>query len=110
MTELKYLPNDPRQAVEAMLKLTEDLVARIEIESNSLAVNDGTTFTMNESSKEAAIDVYQQASNEFHMRVNEFMGLDKSLIEKLDSAQESLKQSTKNNLKILAKLQPKDAE
>ena len=108
MTQPKLLPEEPRQAVETMLKLTEELVARIEIETNAVAANDGTTFTVNEESKETVIDLYQQAANEFHQRLNEFQGVDKGLIAKLETAQNSLGQTTKNNLALLKKLQPEE--
>ena len=107
MTE-KILSNDPRQAVEEMLKVTEELVARIEIETSAVATNDGTTFTMNEGNKEHVADVYEKAAAEFHARIHEFSQVDKGLIEKLNDAQQSLGQSTKSNLKLLKKLQ--DAE
>ncbi len=99
------LSNNPRQAVEEMTTITEELIARIEIETNALATNDGTTFTMNEESKEYIANVYEKAAAEFHGRINEFKKVDKMLIGKLDSVQKSLGQSTKNNLKLLEKLQ-----
>lgn len=110
MTQPKYLPEDPQQAVETMLRITEEMIARIEIETNAVAINDGTTFTMNEQNKETVIDVYQQAANEFHERVNEFRNVDKTLIEKLDMAQKSLGESTKTNLALLEKIQPQEGE
>jgi hypothetical protein len=104
MTE-QVLSNDPRQAVEEMLKITEELVARIETETSAVATNDGTTFTMNEENKESVANVYEKAADEFHARLHDFDRVDKGLIEKLSAAQQSLGQSTKNNLKLLAKLQ-----
>lgn len=103
----KILSKDPRQAVEEMVTITEELVARIEIETSAVAGNDGTTFTMNEMNKEHVADLYGKAAQEFHTRINEFKKVDKALIEKLDAAQKSLGQSTKNNLKLLEKLQDK---
>ena len=109
MTDQKHLlSKDPRQAVEEMIKITEELTARIEIESHSVAINDGTTFTMNEMNKESVADMYQQAANEFHARLNDFRQVDKGLIQKLEQAQQSLAQSTKNNLKMLEKIIPED--
>ena len=111
MTEAKkVLSDDPRQAVEEMITITEELVARMEIETNAVATNDGTTFTMNEGNKEHVADIYEKAANEFHARLNEFRQVDKNLIAKLDTAQQSLGQSTKNNLKLLDKLQEANDE
>jgi seryl-tRNA synthetase len=101
----QILSNDPRQAVEEMLKITEEVIARIEIETSAVATNDGTTFTMNEANKEYVADIYENAANEFHKRIHEFDRVDKGLIGKLDAAQKSLGQTTKNNLKLLKKLQ-----
>ncbi len=105
MTEQKILSSEPRQAVEEMLKITEELVARMEMETTAVATNDGTAFTMNEENKEHVADVYAKAADEFHARIHEFRQVDKSLIAKLDAAQKSLGQSTKNNLALLEKLQ-----
>jgi len=99
------LSNDPRQAVEEMIKITEELEARVEIESNAVATNDGTTFTTNEMNKEYVANFYEQAASEFRARLDEFRQVDKGLIEKLEKAQASLGQSTKNNLAMLAKMQ-----
>jgi hypothetical protein len=109
MTDKKHLlSKEPRQAVEEMIKITEELAARIEIESNAVAVNDGTTFTMNEMNKEAVADMYHQAAAEFQERLEEFRQVDKALIRKLEAAQNSLGESTKNNLALLEKLQPEN--
>ena len=109
MTEQKQiLSTDPKQAIKDMITITEELVARIEIETSAVATNDGTTFTMNESNKEHVADVYEKAAAEFRARVPEFRKVDKTLIAKLEEAQKSLGQSTKNNLKLLEKLQDKE--
>jgi hypothetical protein len=99
------LSKEPRQAIEEMIKITEELVARMEIETSAVATNDGTTFTMNEMNKEHVADLYTQAAHEFHARIDEFKTVDKTLIAKLEKAQKSLGQSTKNNLALLKKLQ-----
>lgn len=108
MNKPAHLPNDPQQAVETMLKITEDLVAVIEAETTAVATNDGTTFAMNEPMKETVIDVYQEAANEFHDRLAEFRNVDKTLISQLTTAQNSLKQTANNNLKLLEKLNPEE--
>lgn len=103
----QVLSSDPRLAVEEMISITEELVARIEIETNAVATNDGTTFTMNEGSKEHVADVYEKAANEFRIRLVEFENVDKGLVAKLEAVQKSLGQTTNNNLKLLKKLQDK---
>ena len=109
MTEAKkILSDDPRQAVQDMITITEEMIARIDIETNAVATNDGTAFTMNEGSKEHVAEVYEKAANEFHERVDEFRTVDKTLIQKLEATQKSLGESTKSNLKLLEKLQPKE--
>ncbi len=105
--EKNILSKDPRQAVEEMLTITEELVARMEIETNAVAGNDGTTFTTNEMNKEHVADLYTKAANEFHNRLDDFDQVDKGLIQKLTEAQKSLGESTNNNLNLLKKLQDK---
>jgi len=104
----KILSDDPRQAVEEMITITEELVARMEIESHAVSTNDGTAFTMNEDNKEHVADIYEKAAAEFHRRINHFKKVDKALIEQLNAAQASLKQTTDNNLKLLEKFQEDD--
>lgn len=104
------LSKEPRQAVEEMTKITEELVARMEIETNAVASNDGTTFTMNEMNKEHVANLYTQAAGEFRARLGEFKKVDRGLLDKLDAAQQSLGQSTKNNLALLEKLQEQEGE
>lgn len=104
----QLLNQDPRQAVEEMIKLTNGLGELIEMESNAVATNDGTTFTTNEINKEAAIEAYEIAAAEFRSRINEFKSVDKALITKLEEAQESLKGSTQANLKLLEKFQEEE--
>ena len=106
----KILSDEPRQAVEEMITVTEELIARIEIESNAIATNDGTAFTMNEENKEHVANIYEKASAEFHKRINQFKKVDKALIEQLNAAQESLKQTTNNNLKLLEKFEKNQKE
>ena len=104
----KILNDDPRQAIEEMIAITEEMIARIEIETNAVATNDGTTFTMNEENKEHVSDVYEKAAAEFHKRLHDFEQVDKSLITKLSNVQDSLKQTTTNNLTLLKKLQEEE--
>lgn len=111
MTDQKnILSKEPRQAVEEMLKITEELVARIEIETSAVATNDGTAFTMNEMNKEHVADLYTKAATEFHGRLDDFQQVDKTLIAKLEAAQQSLGQTTKSNLKLLNKLQDQEQQ
>ncbi len=101
----KILNDDPRQAVEEMIVITEELVARLEIETHALSTNDGTTFSTNEEGKEHVAAIYEKAAGEFHKRIHEFKQVDKALVAKLDAAQASLGQTSKNNLKLLEKLE-----
>ena len=101
----QILSNEPRQAVEEMITITEELIARMEIETNAVATNDGTTFTMNEENKEYVANVYEKAAAEFHKRLHDFEQVDKVLITKLSDAQNSLGQTTNNNLKLLKKFE-----
>lgn len=103
------LSKDPRQAVEEMIKITEEVAARIEIESNAVGTSDATTFMTNEPNKEYVANMYEQAAGEFRARLAEFRQVDKALLNKLQEAQDSLGQSTKNNLALLEKIQEDEA-
>jgi len=108
MTQI--LPTNPAQAAEKMVKIIEELVSFIEAETNALASNDGTSFAMNEQAKEDAIANYEQAAKEFHNRLADFQQVDVSIVERLTKAQESLAQTTQNNLKILEKFEENNPE
>ncbi len=108
MTKTQILNKDPRRAVEEMYQITEELVARMEIETNAVATNDGSAFSMNEMNKEHVADLYTKAADEFRKRLHEFKTVDKGLLGKLEEAQKSLGQSTRNNLSLLDKLQAEE--
>ena len=99
------LSTDPRQAVEEMFQITEELVARMEIETNAVATNDGSTFSLNEMSKEHVAEIYEKAANEFRKRLHEFKTVDKGLIDKLEEAQKSLGDTARNNLALLEQIE-----
>ncbi|MEM9469892.1 MAG: hypothetical protein AAF988_06995 [Pseudomonadota bacterium] len=102
------LSQEPRQAIQDMLTITEEMTARIELETAALAQNDGTSFTMNEPEKEHVAEVYDKAAAEFHARLEELNNVDNALMEKLKAANESLKQSTANNIRLLEKIDPEN--
>jgi hypothetical protein len=102
------LSQDPRQAMQDMLTITEEMMARIEVETSALASNDGTNFTMNEVDKEHVASVYDKAAGEFHARLGEFQNVDKALMAKLEQANASLRQSMANNVRLLEKLDPEN--
>ena len=99
----KVLNADPRKAVEEMILITEEMMARMDIENNSLATNDGTSFAVNEPNKDHVTDVYERAAAEFHKRLGEFKKVDGALLDDFAQAQESLKRTAENNLKLLDK-------
>jgi len=109
MTEQKQtLSTEPRQAMQDMLTITEELTARLEMETAALATNDGTAFSMNEPDKEHVIDIHQKAAAEFHARLEEFQNVDQALMSKLEAANDGLRQTMANNLKMLEKIDPEN--
>lgn len=102
------LSQEPRQAMQDMLTITEELMARIEMETAALAQNDGTAFSMNEVDKEHVAAVYDKAALEFHNRLAEFHNVDSALMNKLQEANTSLRQSMSNNVRLLQKVDAKN--
>ena len=102
------LSQEPRQAMQDMLTITEELMARIEMETAALAQNDGTSFTMNEPDKEHVAAIYDKAAAEFHGRLAEFHNVDSALMAKLQAANAELRQSTENNIRLLQKVDAKN--
>lgn len=104
----QQLSQEPRQAMQDMLTITEEMTTRIEMETAALAQNDGTTFSMNEVDKEHVANIYDKAAAEFHARLGEFQNVDNALMKKLEEANASLRQTMANNIRLLEKIDPEN--
>lgn len=104
------LPDQPVPALEAMLKITENMIDLSERETQALVHGDMLAFAILQDEKNVMANDYTQASNEFRQRIEQFRGQDPELIDKLEQAQNRLGQKAKSNNKIVEGMKTKSQE
>lgn len=98
------LPADSTQAARELIKISQSLLKISDRESQALVQNDLATIAILQDEKEWITGRYQKASEEFRRRLEEFRGLDKSLIGQLDTTQRKLNDMASNNNRIIARI------
>ncbi|MCK6418093.1 MAG: hypothetical protein L6Q57_04030 [Alphaproteobacteria bacterium] len=101
----KILPDAPLSAVQAMIKISEQLLNIAHRESQALVQQDILTLSVLQDEKEAAAHKYAAASQEFRDRLKSFRTVDKTLIRKLESLQNALADQSRANNIIVSKIQ-----
>ncbi len=91
------LPQEKSQAISALIKVTQGLLDLAESESMALMQNDMTTFAILQDEKEDMAKRYTQASHEFRARLESFRGVDRTLLNRLESLQNALGEKNRNN-------------
>ena len=98
------LPQDKTQALHALMKATQDLITMAEKEAQVLAQNDMLGFAILQDEKNVFVERYSQLSSEFRARMNSFRGVDKALLGKLETLQDSLSEKSKANNDLVFKI------
>jgi len=104
------LSPDSDRAVQQMIMLSQKLVSMAETETQNLIQNDIFSFAVLQDEKEKVANSYVKASAEFRKRLNEFRGIDRSLLDRLDTLQQDLAQRTKSNNVIVQRLNKRSTE
>ncbi len=104
------LPSDAHMAMQHMIKISNELVTVAETETQKLVQDDMLGFAMLQDEKEILIGKYVQASKEFQGRLEDFRGLDKRLLDRLDIAQKALGERTKSNNVIVRRMNTKSEQ
>ena len=98
------IPQDPATAVQRLINLTQTLVNMAERETQALLQNDILTFSILQDEKEILAGSYERASQDFRSRLNMFRGIDKTLLNRLETAQKDLGEKTSNNNEMVKRL------
>ncbi len=101
------LPDDPNHALRELIRLTTALRDMAEQETQHLVTNDMLQFAFTQQDKEKIAVRYQEASQEFRRRIEEFRGADKGLIQKLEALQTELKEKSESNNLIVGRIRQK---
>lgn len=100
------LPEDPNEAMQKMIDLTQECVSLLESEDEKITRNDAVEFTVNEQNKQKAFEYYEQAVKELSTRIEEMKGkVDPVLITDLERLQLTLKQQAAANNNRLGRIE-----
>lgn len=99
---MSVLPTEAAAAVKKMIQMTNELMAMLDGESRSMAMNDAISFSVTEQDKSKAVEAYEKAAREFLKRVGELrQQVDGMLFDQLLDAQAQLKTIAEaNNRKL----------
>lgn len=91
------LPAEKTQALNMLIRVTQNLINLSERESQSLAQNDLTTFAILQDEKSFMADQYSRVSEEFRANINLYRGADKNMLNRLEALQNMLAERTRDN-------------
>ena len=86
----KLLSENKEEAVKQLIQITNEAAEVTETEGNSVATNDAMGYTLNEATKEKALEVYQEAVLEFQAELESYRGVNGDLLDELQAAQNRL--------------------
>ena len=98
------LSNDPTAAIRQLITLSRKLCQFADQETNALAMGDMMRFAYSQQDKEKLAQEYTAASEEFRARLEQFRGVDKTLLNELDKLQSELKKKSEDNNVIIRQL------
>lgn len=98
------LPAERTQALSHLTRLTQNLSMLADRESQALAQDDMTTFSILQDEKEMLTERYAQASREFLTRLEEFRGIDPALLYRLETLQKELGEKSVHNNQIVSRM------
>lgn len=95
------LPEGPQEAVQRMIKITEQLNQILDREAMALATQDTIMFSALQEEKHKISQEYKMAADEFTARVQSFRGVNKALLERMDKIQEELHSKAEASQRIM---------
>lgn len=102
--DLSILSANTQEALRQMTRITQDMIAATERETNSIALGDNLAFAHTVRNKQASFDVYRHAAQEFFNRQDEFFRLKDGSLKELCQLQIRLKAETGINMNFLEKI------
>ncbi len=98
------LANEKTQALQQLIKITQNLNDLAERESQALAQNDMLSFAILQDEKALIAEHYTAASTEFRGRLNEFRGITPALLDRLEGLQNRLGELSKHNNETIKRI------
>lgn len=95
------LPAGPQDAVQRMIRITEQLNQILDKEAMALATQDTIMFSALQEDKHKISQEYKLAADEFTQRVQTFRVVDKGLLLRMDQIQEELHRKAEASQKIM---------
>lgn len=100
-TTAGLLSAKPEAAMQDLIKMTRKLVNLAGREAQALATNDLMSFAIMQDEKQQLSEKYVEMSREFRDRIEDFRGIDKALLDRLEMLQNDLGQVFKDNNKAI---------
>lgn len=100
----KFLPEGRDQAMQAMIKITKRLLDVSEREGQALATSNLINFTVLQDEKSYLAERYISMSSEFRERINEFRGIDRGVLDRLEALQKQLGEYTRGNNQAISRM------
>lgn len=90
--------------VQYLCQLSQSLINLVEREAEALVQQDMDLFSQIQEEKQTVSTNYFQASKSFRTRVEDFRGVDRSIIRRLEDLQATLGQRTNDNNTLIANI------
>jgi hypothetical protein len=96
------LPVNATAAIQRLIQVSQKLLALSDRETQALLQKDMLSFAILQDEKEAIMNQYVKASEEFRARLDDFKNVEKSLLGRLETLQKQLaEKSHSNNIAVL---------
>ncbi len=94
----------PAAEVQRLIQVSQKLVDIGERETQALLQNDIVTFSILQDEKESVTGQYTAASNDFRARLEDFRGVEKNLLSRLEGLQKNIAEKAHSNNKIILRM------
>lgn len=101
----KILPQGSVAAVKTITEIAEKLLALMEQEARALTVQDSMTFLATQDEKNALIERYEAATQEFKERLESLRAVDVTMRDRLEDIQDALAKQALENNEIIKRLE-----
>ncbi len=98
-------PFNATAAVQQLIRVTQKLVDLSERETKALLQRDMLAFSILQDEKESVTGQYMKASEEFRNRIEDFRGVEKTLIGRLEMLQRTLSEKSVGNNVMVEQMQ-----
>lgn len=98
------LPANPTAALLHLIRVSQKIVDLSEKETQALVQRDMLAFSIIQDEKEKIVTEYTKVSEDFRNRLEEFRGIDRALLNRLEAIQNQIGEKTQSNNVIVLKM------